>query len=206
MPSLLTPGGGGSPIVTPSVEVTVPGGYPGPLVLNTLGDLDWIVGINPAGNPVTVATQNRKRGAGWIHNTFTWIPAGRSQFNASGGATCTATAADNQTGVAYSGNPINGYQNLGGGFGMGFTFRVPATTTTRYVRLYQGWGGGNLKITGTLTDGTTHNVISGAGGGEVRIAYKASSHGQELTVSTEMVTGAGTVTHWVQAIILASTV
>lgn len=204
MPDILTPGGAGAATATPSVVVTFPGTYPNPLVMNTQGDLDWIILTNAATVPSSSMTQPRKKQGGWIASSFMWTPAGHSQFNSTGGSTTTATAADNITGTAYSSNPIIGYQNLAGGFGMGFTFRVPAITTTRYVRIWTGWGGGNWRLTGTLTDGTTHNLTQAPAGGMWQIAYNASSNNQELVVNAEMTSGSGTVTMWVQAIALAS--
>ena len=105
------------------------------------------------------------------------------------GGTPTASGTNNKTGIRSV------------SVGTGFSFTVPADTTTRTVKVYVGGWDSTGELKATLSDGSaaayTATPVHGSGGDVntvYTISYRAASASKLLTVNWTMTAGAGEVT------------
>lgn len=162
-------GGGGSA----SVAITV-NAFPGSTTnLSTVGTIDWFWWGN-TGDPATIpnySTANTaiihwKKG-GLLWQSVQWfghsLISGQGAFP--GSTTFTTTAADDAWGTALSATDGTYGQITTAGFG--FQVNIPASTTSRTLRIYTGAKGVTTTIAASLDDAagtgssTTYNAASG---------------------------------------------
>lgn len=123
-------------------------------------------------------------GSGADAQGWTWSTTD-AESQPGSGASCTATNTS-----------INGGYYFGGAAAYGWTFTVPAGTSSQILTVYAGNDTDTLNITATLSDASaspyTNSSCSAAGwiGCKYVITYNAASNGQTLTVKG-ITTGTG---------------
>ena len=156
--------------------------------LTTVGTFDWFWWGN-TGDPATVpnyansgATVLHWKKGGELWKSVQWL--GRSIASAPGtfpgSTTLTSTASDDSYGTALSATDGSYAQTSGTGFG--YQINIPASTTSRTLRLYVGAKGVTTTIAASLDDAsasnasTTYNAASGVNVQQtVDIVFQAGS-------------------------------
>lgn len=163
-------GGGGG---TGSLSVST-SSFPGSTTsLTTVGTFDWFW-WGSSGDPATVpnyansasTTFHWKKG-GELYRSVQWVGHGVASAPGTfpGSTTFTSTAADDSYGIALSATDGSYAQTSVTGFG--FQINIPASTTSRTLRLYVGAKGVTTTIAASLDDAsasnasTTYNAASG---------------------------------------------
>jgi hypothetical protein len=143
----------------------------------------------------------------WVH----WLPLNRK---ASTGLISNYVAVGTGTVTAYSGDPrsfvwTNGTPNATGndtsgaassGIGAGFSFSVPADTTTRSLVVYVGGFNSTGKLTAHLSDSSAVDFVdtsltgTGRYDGYYSLVFHAASAGKQLQITWTQTGGSGSIT------------
>lgn len=172
------------------------------VALATVGPTDWVKWENSAN-----AAERSASGGSLISN---WTALGGTSPTGFGGDARTFSWTGGTP--TASGSNSNGVFGNGGSVGSGFSFTVPADTTTRMLRLYVGGYNCQGTLTATLSDGSAapltivgNNNSGGAGPTNYEITFEAGSGGQTLTLAYTMAVdnGSGNVSMCAAALDLA---
>jgi Bacterial Ig-like domain (group 1) len=154
--------------------------------LTTVGPTDWVHWGD--------ASLNRKAGVTAQISTYSVVGSGTVHTYSNDPRTLSwSDGTPTATGSNDTGLYISGTKN-------GFSFTVPADTTTRVLSVYVGGWNSSGTLTAHLSDGSaadfvnTTTAASAQYDGNYTLSYNAASAGQTITISWVMASGAGNVT------------
>ncbi len=193
-------GGGGIPVVAGALSIGSATAITSPVVLSTLGTVDWFAPINntaaiqlqPLGYPY------RKRyGALFYDMWYMWGPSGTSLTTQGAAVTLTMTAADSCAGQALTAfaTCVILFSAVGGHVGWGIGIRVRASQTSRTLTVGFHAFSAIITVEARLTDGSASPVSNtfdtGAAANmdrEFSITFNSAAYADSYLVVTAIVT------------------
>src|SRR5258708_1738284 len=154
---------------TPVLSAFTQSALPGTLNITTDGAIDWFL-LNTTSLPRLLApgNQHAKAAGGGLMNGFDWALNGAATpFTNTTAMAITSSAGDDLASAVLAASVAGAGILNASGINWGYRLRIPATQTTRILRLYGGVFSGTVTFTATLTSGNhapvTFNIVTTAG-------------------------------------------